>query len=170
MKTTSKIILSLSLALGLSVAPPQAKPAFAQGETYSVTINTAANVAKLDVGRQLANQALLTRFSLPSNATQADVCAASLAQTGQPASGSACTIVEANGLGIRLFPNTQAGRELFITLNLIRAELEVFARQKAKLDFASLQSFCRTATQPQIDGVCTATGLSAGCGVCDSFR
>jgi len=139
-------------------------------ETYSITINLPANVAKLDIGRQLANRALLNRFGLASNATQADVCAASLAQTGQPTSGSACTLVEANGLGIRIFPNTLAGRELFISQNLIKAELDVFARQRAKLDFANLQTFCKTATQPQIDGVCTATGLSAGCGVCDSWR
>ena len=139
-------------------------------ETYSVSIATAQNVAKLDIGRQLANQALLTRFSLPSNATQADVCAASLAQTGQPASGSACTLVEANGLNIRLFANSLAGRQLFIEMNLIKAELDTFVRQRAKLDFAALQGFCKTATQPQIDGVCTASGLSAGCGVCDSWR
>lgn len=139
-------------------------------ETYSVTINLAANVAKLDVGRQLANQALVARFGLTGSATQADICAASLAQTGQPASGSACTIIEANNLGIRLFPNSFAGREAFVNQNLIKAELDVFARQKAKLDFAALHGFCKTATQPQIDGVCTATGLSAGCGVCDSFR
>lgn len=157
-----KLILSLLLLSFAGLASAQ--------ETYSVTINLAANVAKLDIGRQLANQALVARFGLTGSATQADICAASLAQTGQPASGSACTLIEANALGIRLFPNSQAGRELFINLNLIKAELDVFVRQKAKLDFAALQGFCKTATQPQIDGVCTATGLSAGCGVCDSFR
>ncbi len=139
-------------------------------ETYSVTISLPANVAKLDIGRQLANQALVTRFGLPSNATQADVCAASLAQTGQPASGASCTLIEANSLGIRIFPNSLAGRELFINLNMVKGELDGFARQKAKLDFAAMQAFCKVATQPQIDGVCTATGLSAGCGVCDSWR
>lgn len=157
-----KLILSLLLLSFAGLASAQ--------ETYSFTINLAANVAKLDIGRQLANQALVARFGLTGSATQADICAASLAQTGQPASGSACTLIEANALGIRLFPNSQAGRELFINLNLIKAELDVFVRQKAKLDFAALQGFCKTATQPQIDGVCTATGLSAGCGVCDSFR
>lgn len=157
-----KLILSLLLLSFAGLASAQ--------ETYSFTINLAANVAKLDIGRQLANQALVARFGLTGSATQADICAASLAQTGQPASGSACTLIEANALGIRLFPNSQAGRELFINLNLVKAELDVFVRQKAKLDFAALQGFCKTATQPQIDGVCTATGLSAGCGVCDSFR
>ena len=157
-----KTLLSLLLLSLAGIASAQ--------ETYSVTINLPANVAKLDIGRQLANQALVTRFGLTGSATQADICAASFAQTGQPASGSACTIIEANSLGIRLFPNSLAGREAFINQNLIKAELDVFARQRAKLDFASLQSFCKTATQPQIDGVCTATGLSAGCGVCDSFR
>jgi len=162
-----KNIQIIALLASLSALAPEAR---AQGESYAVTINTAANVAKLDVGRQLANQALVARFGLTGSATQADICAASLAQTGQPASGSACTLIEANALGIRLFPNSQAGRELFINLNLVKAELDVFVRQRAKLDFASLQGFCKTATQPQIDGVCTATGLSAGCGVCDSFR
>lgn len=160
MKRTLQIILLILAFAGLASAQ----------ETYSVSITLPANVAKLDIGRQLANQALLTRFSLPSNATQADVCAASLAQTGQPASGSACTLVEANGLNIRLFANSLAGRQLFIEMNLIKAELDSFVRQKAKLDFAALQGFCKTATQPQIDGVCTASGLAAGCGVCDSWR
>ncbi len=162
-----KLLVSASLAAALLASPQDAK---AQGETYTVTVNTAGNVAKLDVGRQLANQTLLSRFNLPSNATQSDVCAASLAQTGAPASGSSCTLVEANGLGIRLFANSQAGRELFINLNMVKGELDGFARQKAKLDFAAMQAFCKVATQPQIDGVCTATGLSAGCAVCDSFR
>ena len=156
-----RLLLSLLLLTAVSASAQ---------ETYSVTINLAANVAKLDIGRQLANQALLNRFNLPSNATQADVCAASFTQTGQPASGASCTLVEANGLFIRLFPNSLAGRELFINQNLVKAELDVFARQRAKLDFAAMQAFCRVATQPQIDGVCTASGLAAGCGVCDSWR
>lgn len=162
-----KNIQIIALFASLSALAPEAR---AQGESYAVTINTAANVAKLDTGRQLANQALVARFGLTGSATQADICAASLAQTGQPASGSACTLVEANGLNIRLFANSLAGRQLFIEMNLIKAELDTFVRQRAKLDFAALQGFCKTATQPQIDGVCTASGLSAGCGVCDSWR
>jgi len=139
-------------------------------ETYSVAILNPANVSKLDVGRQLANQAVCTRFSLAVSCTQAQACAASLSATGQPASGAACTANEAQTAGVRIYPNSLAGREAFITQELIRAQLDVFARQRAKLDFAALQSFCKTATQPQIDGVCTASGLSAGCGVCDSWR
>ncbi len=139
-------------------------------ETYSVAILSQANVTKLDVGRQLANQAVCTRFSLTASCTQAQACAASFAATGEPATGGACTAQEAATAGVRIYPNSLAGREGFITQELIRAQLDVFARQRAKLDFAALQSFCKVATQPQIDGVCTATGLSAGCGVCDSWR
>lgn len=139
-------------------------------ETYSVTISLPANVAKLDIGRQLANQAVCTRLSLPASCTQSQACAASFSATGQPASGGSCTVIEANQAGVRIYANTLAGREAFITLEMIKADLDVFARQRAKLDFAALQSFCRTATQPQIDVVCTASGLAAGCGVCDSWR
>lgn len=139
-------------------------------ETYSVTITLPANVTKLDIGRQLANQAVCSRFSLVSTCTQAQACAASFSATGQPATGASCTILEANAAGVRIYANTLAGREAFVTLEMVKASLDVFARQKAKLDFAALQGFCKTATQPQIDGVCTASGLAAGCGVCDSWR
>lgn len=144
-------------------------PVLAQ-ETYSVTVNLAANVAKLDIGRQLANQAVCTRFSLAASCSQAQACTASLAATGQPSSGASCTIIEANNLGIRIYPNSQAGREAFVNLEMVKSNFDSFARQKAKLDFAAQQTFCKSATQPQIDAVCSAVGLAAGCSVCDSWR
>lgn len=159
MKRIQIIVLLLSLA-GLASAQ----------ETYSIDILSPANVAKLDVGRQLANQAVCTKLSLPSSCTQAQACTASFEATGQPASSGACTAQEAQTASVRIYPNSLNGREAFITQELIRAQLDVFARQRAKLDFAAMQSFCKVATQPQIDAVCTATGLSAGCGVCDSWR
>lgn len=159
MKRIQIIVLLLSLA-GLASAQ----------ESYSIDILSPVNVAKLDVGRQLANQAVCTRFSLPSSCTQAQACTASFDATGQPASSGACTAQEAAAASVRIYPNSLNGREAFITQELIRSQLDVFARQKAKLDFAAMQSFCKVATQPQIDGVCTATGLSSGCGVCDSWR
>jgi len=157
-----KRILSLLLLSLAGLASAQ--------ETYSVSILNPANVTKLAVRRQLANQAVCTRFSLAVSCTQAQACAASFSATGQPASGAACTANEAQTAGVRIYPNSLAGRGGFITTELIKAQLDVFARQQAKLDFASLQGFCKVATQPQIDGVCTATGLAAGCGVCDSWR
>lgn len=156
-----KLILSFLLLTAVSASAQ---------ETYSIAILNPANVTKLDVGRQLANQAVCTRFSLAASCTQAQACAESFAATGEPATGGACTAQEAATAGVRIYPNSLAGREAFITQELIRAQLDVFARQRAKLDFASLQSFCKVATQPQIDGVCTATGLAAGCGVCENWR
>ena len=156
-----RLLLSLLLLTAVSASAQ---------ETYSVTINLAANVAKLDIGRQLANQKVCTAFSLSASCTQAQACAASFSATGQPATGASCNTSEANAAGVRIYANTLAGREAFIALEMVKANLEVFARQRAKLDFASLQSFCKAATQPQIDGVCTASGLAAGCGVCDSWR
>lgn len=159
MKRIQIIVILLSLA-GFASAQ----------ETYSIDILSPVNVAKLDVGRQLANQAVCTRFSLPSSCTQAQACTASFEATGQPATGGACTAQEAQAASVRIYPNSLNGREAFITQELIRSQLDVFARQKAKLDFAAMQSFCKVATQPQIDGVCTATGLEAGCSVCESWR
>ena len=159
MKRIQIIVLLLSLA---GIASAQ--------ETCSIDIQSPANVAKLDVGRKLANQAVCTRFSLPSSCTQAQACTASFEATGQPASSGACTAQEAQGASVRIYPNSLNGREAFITQELIRTQLDVFARQRAKLDFAALQSFCKVANQTQKDGVCTASGQSAGCGLCDAFQ
>lgn len=162
-----KLILAASIAFAVEFAAPQ--QASAQ-ETYSIVISVPANVTKIDIGRQLANQAVCTRFSLAASCTQAQACTASFSATGQPATGGACTAQEAQTANVRIYPNTLAGREAFILQEMVRANMDIYARQKAKLDFAALQSFCKTATQPQIDGVCTASGLPAGCGVCDSWR
>ena len=139
-------------------------------ETYSITISLPANVAKLDVGRVQYNTGVCSRFSLAASCTQAQACAASFTATGQPASGAACTAPEAQAANVRIYPNSQAGREGFLTNEIVRAQIAIFTRQQAKLDFAALQSFCKVATQPQIDGVCTATGLAAGCNVCENWR
>jgi len=158
-----KSLQALSLLLALS------SPVMAQ-ENDTVNIVLAANVAKVDIGRQLANQAVCTRFSLVASCSQAQACTASLAATGQPSSGASCTILEANNLGIRIYSNTLAGREAFVNLEMVKGALDGYVRQRAKLDFAAQQAFCKTANQAQIDAVCTATGLAAGCGVCDSWR
>lgn len=164
-----KRILSLVL---LSVALESAAPkeASAQGETYSFTISAAANVAKLDLGRTQYNARVCSSFSLAVPCTQAQACAASFAATGQPASGGSCTAGEAQAANVRIYPNSQAGREGFIANELVRGDLAIFARQQAKLDFAAQQSFCKAATQVQIDALCAANGLSAGCSICDNWR
>lgn len=160
MRKTILSILLLLFVVGLASAQ----------ETYSVVLSSPANVAKLDVGRKLSNQAVCTRFALPASCTQAQACAASFLATGQPSTGGSCSGAEAQSAGVRIYANTLAGREGFVTNEIIKTQIDAFSRQRAKLDFSALQGFCRTATQPQIDGVCTASGLSAGCGVCDSWR
>ena len=157
-----KLIPTLILVLVSGFASAQ--------ETYSVVINAPANVAKLDIGRQLYNQSVCTRFSLPVSCTQAQACTASFTATGQPATGAACTAAEAMAANVRIYPNALNGREGFLSNEMVKSALDGFSRQRAKLDFAALQGFCRTANQTQIDGVCTASGLLAGCGVCDSWR
>lgn len=157
-----RIILSLLLLSLAGLASAQ--------ETYSITISAPANVAKLDLGRVQYNARVCSSFSLASPCTQAQACAASFAATGQPATGAACTAGEAQAANVRIYPNSQAGREGFIANEMIRGNLAIFARAQAKLDFTALQSFCKAATQPQIDALCTANGLAAGCLICDNWR
>ena len=81
-----------------------------------------------------------------------------------------CTAPEAQAANVRIYANSLAGREGYVTNEIVRAQIAVITRQQAKTDFAAQQAFCKVATQPQIDTLCTASGLSAGCGVCDNWR
>ena len=75
-----KTLLSLLLLSLAGIASAQ--------ETYSVTINLPANVAKIDIGRVAYNTGVCSRFALPASCTQAQACAASFSATGQPSTGA----------------------------------------------------------------------------------
>lgn len=138
-------------------------------ETNSINV-TVANVPRLDHGRILYNNNTCTGQGLAIGCTQAQACAASLARTGAPASGSSCTASEALANAARIYPNTQPGREQYHQDQIFKTALDRIDREWAKTGAFDFQAWCKTATTPQIDQICTDHGKSAGCGVCDSWR
>jgi len=134
-------------------------------ETYSVAIVAPANVAKIDLGRSQANSASCTRYALLATCTQAQVCVAA-----NVPGAAACTVADAIAAGVRIYPATLAGRESFVTNELVRDKLQDFVIKRAQIAVFNLSSFCKAATQVQEDTLCTNSGQSAGCGICDSFR
>ena len=139
------------------------KEAAAQ-ETYSVSL-PANQVAQLDLGRTQTNETNCAKGSLPANCTQQQLCTA--LNVGTP---GACTAGEANAAGIRIYNNNLNAREAFLTLELVKPPLASFVQKQAEKALAALRSFCISANQTQKDGVCTASGQSAGCGICDAFQ
>ena len=134
-------------------------------ETYSVNLSAAANVAKLDLGRTQYNAGVCSRLSLPASCTQAQACVAA-----NVVGGASCIAADAQAAGVRIYANTLAGREGFVANELVRVKLAEFVQRNAEAAMVTLRTFCLAATQPQKDAICTASGQSAGCGICDNFQ
>lgn len=134
-------------------------------ETYSIAISNANNVTKLDLGRTQHNRDRCLTNGLPEGCTQAQVCVAA-----SVAGGAACTVGDAIAAGQRVYPNSLAGREAFVANELVRAKLPEYVQKQAEIALAGARTFCLSANQTQKDAVCTALGLSAGCGFCDYFQ
>jgi hypothetical protein len=134
-------------------------------ETYSIAVTSPANVAKLDLGRVQQNTATCKSKSLPATCTQADICVAA-----NVSGGAACTVVDANAAGVRIYANTVSGREAFMALALLKPRLDDFVEIQAALGMQGLRAFCLAGNQAAKDGICTASGQAAGCGICDGFQ
>ena len=129
-------------------------------ETYSISAN-AAQVTDLTSEVRVSNEQTCSRFNLAFTCTQAQACTAAAAP-----GGSACTAAQARGANARVFPQTQAGREEFVTFVIAAPE---FTSRKSGVISWDQQTFCttwRAGTQTQKDAMCTAGGLSAGCTLC----
>lgn len=133
-------------------------------ETYSVSL-PATQVAQLNLGRAQTNTANCAKGNLPATCTQQELCTAM--NVGTP---GACTAGEANAAGIRIYNNNQTAREAFITLELVKPPLASYVQRQAEIAMAALRTFCLQANQTQKDNLCTSSGQSAGCSLCNAFQ
>lgn len=157
-------IFALSLALAAISIPT---PAHAQGEVYTVSL-PASQVAELDLGRQQHNKRICESAGQAEGCNQQSVCVA----LGIGVDPPNCTAGEANAAEKRIFNNNLAGREAFVTLELVKAPLASFVLVKAEQSLATMAAVCKNPATTQIkkDTFCTAASLSAGCGICDAFK
>ncbi len=129
-------------------------------ESYTVVL-TSANVQALNLGRIQHNEDVCGNYNLPTSCTQAEVCVAALVPTGP-----SCTASEAKGFGVRIYPDTLGGREAFMKDEMVKSELDKFILEQKRRDRKATRDWCASATQVQIDAVCTLYGLQAGCYIC----
>lgn len=153
MKNLKGVLLSLLLA---SLASAQSVD-----ETYSIPV-LAVTVAEIDLGRNQHNEDRCVASGYPTGVcTQAEVCVAQ-----NVAGGASCTAMAAILAGQRIYPDSQAGRNAFIGNELVRSQGKVFVQKQKHLDLNKARAFCAAATQIQLDAICSAFGLGAGCFVC----
>lgn len=134
-------------------------------ETYSVAITNPTKVSQLDLGRAQHNRSRCLLNSLPEGCTQAQVCVAA-----NVVGGASCTAGDAIAADQRVYPSTLAGREAFITNELVRAKLPEYVKYQAALALGAMQSFCAVATPAQENALCVASGQGNSCGICDNFK
>ena len=154
-----KILLILAVLLAGS---------FASAETYTITMSgtTADTVAakktevgSTNLGRIQRNTDTCAKYNLASNCTQGAVCAAA-----GVSGGLSCTAPDALAAGVRIFPDSQAGREGFIQLEWKRLN-DAFLRRAIAEDAAPVD--CSGWTTQAKSDYCTGKGKPASCLMCE---
>lgn len=157
-----KILIPFMLIVAVEAVKPNT--AQAQGEDYAISL-PASQVARVKLGVSQKNSDNCAKASLPGNCTQQELCTAM--NVGTP---GACTAGEANAAGIRIYNDNLTARQAFITLELVKPPLASYVQRQAEIALAALRSFCLSANNTQKDNLCTSSGQSAGCGLCDAFQ
>jgi hypothetical protein len=147
-----KILCGYAFLLAASSASAQ--------EVYSLTAS-AGQVAQHDRDRAARNRQTCQQLALAVTCTQAQACTAASAP-----GGSGCSAAQARGAGVRIYPATLAGREEFLTFDIVAPE---FQRRVAAASADEKKAVCswfvaqNTATQ---NAECAKWGLLDGCNPC----
>ena len=135
-------------------------------ETYSITVggtttNRNSVVGQIELGRVQKNSDVCTKALLPSSCTQAQACVA-LEVPG----GASCTAAQALAAEARIYPATLAGREAFVTNELIRFRVPIYLLEQISRGALVYKTWCQSANQTSLNVVCAAAGLPNGCYPC----
>ena len=147
-----------------------AAPWAAAQETYTLNA-TAGQVADLTTIVGNENFQVCDKVGLAAGCTQAQACT-----SATPPLSSSCTAAEARGAGVRIYAQTQAGRDEFVTFRVaapkfqeLRAGVSSFSHKK-QCDFWATAP--RAGATGSRDAMCAAAGLPtsvsapAGCELC----
>lgn len=132
----------------------------ASQETYSV----AASVGQTADLRQFVlskNRRTCQAQGLAVTCTQAQACTSANA-----AGGASCTAAQARAANVRIWPDTQAGREEFVIFFWLAP---LFSQAKASLPTLAAPDYCAWWTlqnQTTRDTECTKIGAPTGCSIC----
>jgi hypothetical protein len=136
-------------------------PVFAEAqENYTVPAN-ATQAAEFRQHVLAVNRSVCRRFNLSASCTQAQACTAANAP-----GGASCTAAQARGANVRIYPDTAAGREEYMTFVWV---LPHFTEARTTLPSQIQLDLCAwwgTLNQTQKDTQCSTWGAPAGCQVC----
>lgn len=129
-------------------------------EAYAVNA-TAGQVTRLTKAVTIQNRQTCASSGFSANCTQAQVCTQANA-----AGGASCTAAQARAANVRIYPNTLARREEFVTFGLV---VPAFQQLTATATTTDQQDFCaafKAAAQGTKDATCATYGLPAACEIC----
>ena len=136
-------------------------PALAQAqESYNVAA-TAGQVTRLTKAVTIQNRQTCAASGFPASCTQAQVCTFVNA-----AGGASCTAAQARAANVRIYPNTLAGREEFVTFALV---VPAFQQLVSTAPSTDQQDFCaafKAAAPATQNSTCATYGLAAACEPC----
>jgi hypothetical protein len=126
------------------------------------TLNATANqVADLSLIVAASNGRTCQNLGQVELCTQTQACTAAGA-----AGGGSCTAAQARAANARIYPQTQAGREEFVTFVIAAPRFQDMKAGIAGYDRQQMCIFWGTASQGQKDTACAAVGRAAGCSLC----
>jgi hypothetical protein len=141
-------------------------------ETYSVTVggtttNRNSILGQIDLGRNQNNADVCARAQLPATCTQAQACTA-LSVAG----GASCTAAQAIAAEARIYPNTTAGRESFVSALMVRAYAPQYLAEQIRREANAFAFWCQAADQTARNAVCAIINAvnpaipATGCNPC----
>lgn len=151
-----KILFSIALLLltaGLTSAQ----------ETYSIAA-TANQVTRVSRAVLTFNAKSCLRLNAVGGATctQAQACTAAAA-----AGGASCTAAQARAANARIYPNTQPGREEFVTFALVARDVTDLGNDAVALDQLLFCAAFKAATAGNQNTACTSVGYTPVSGQCE---
>lgn len=129
-------------------------------ESYSQNAS-AGQVTDLRAVVAAKNEETCERVGLSESCTQAQACTA-----GNAAGGASCTAAQARTANVRIFPDTQAGRDEYVLHVFVLPQFNEARNLISRRHQIKLCRWWATANRTQKDAVCTAAGQSAGCELC----
>lgn len=133
-------------------------PAIAQAQETWLLSPTVGQVSRTTKAVTIQNRQTCASMGLGPTCIQADICTAK--------GLAACTPAQARAANVRIYPNTQPGREEFVTFVLV---IPAFQQLMSTAVTSDVQDFCgafKAASQATRDATCTTYGLPAACEPC----
>jgi hypothetical protein len=137
-------------------------PAIVSGQESYTLSATANQVTNLTAAVASLNQDLCEKYELTAaNCTQAQVCTAA-----NIPGGAACSPAQARAANVRIWPNTQAGREEFVTFYLVAPRFQDLIAGTVGANRGRYCKWWGLQDQTTKDAECSKVGQPPGCSIC----